>query len=715
MHHFIYPSQDTFITNVLGYQDLNFGIDEILRIGTSPSTVLVKVPTEIGVDWEEIYCPSSSWDMWKTPWGQNPTGSYQDAHITSTYVQRALIQFDITSISQSISVGDITNPQFKLKLNVARECELPIKYNIYAFPISQSWIMGDGYISDNGSPNGASWEFTDKQNGIPWAITGSSYIQSLSATQSFNYQVGDINMDITTIVNSWINGTIPNNGIVLISSDEFSTTGSGVGLYFFSKDTNTIYEPILDVGWNNDYTWTTGSLTTSSINIASINSGLIGQVFDSASISGSLYGGFTGFGNVSLSSSISYSFDTSSASTSSFFNTAASGLASIVGVNGLIISMSIIGNFSGSISSSINTTIKKCQSCHPRYGTFNNDFDFSGYFSPGAGDDADYNVSWDAGQNQTQYEGHDIYGWGHPFDEFNQYDWTSDHVYQNEFGPSSITLDCKTGQCGPYQFTCSIIMGTFIDGTMPGATFTSSFISGYIFGYGQLIGSWNEGMIDGTYINASYPFKPMYPNAIFVNYSGSYVNGQAFGSITNLSASYGVYDYGIFSGVFTNGPLTGIQIYTPFSGSILSSSYFYTSSLNIDSTSLSPVNTVKPFTTVIQNIPSSVKSGDMIRVNVFARQEFPIKNFNRQTQFTQFLTPQYLPTSSYYSIKDNETEQIILDFDNYTKISCDPSGNYFLLDTTSYPQERYFRLLIRVEDNGMIYTFDKGNIFKIVR
>ena len=255
-----------------------------------------------------------------------------------------------------------------------------------------------------------------------------------------------------------------------------------------------------------------------------------------------------------------------------------------------------------------------------------------------------------------------------------------------------------------------------LDGTIPGATFISSLIRGYILGYGHLVGSWNEAMIDGTYIRASYPFKPLYPTAVFVSFSGSYVNGSAFGGITNLSASYGVFDYGIFSGVFTSGPLTGIQINAPFSGSILSSSYFYTGSINLISSSLTPVNVQKPFTTVIQNIPSSVKAGNVIRINVFARQEFPLKNFNRQTQFTQFLTPQYLPSgSSYYAIKDNETEQTILDFDQFTQISCDQNGNYFLLDTTSYPQERYFRLLIKTISGSQSYTFDKGNIFKIIR
>jgi hypothetical protein len=131
--------------------------------------------------------------------------------------------------------------------------------------------------------------------------------------------------------------------------------------------------------------------------------------------------------------------------------------------------------------------------------------------------------------------------------------------------------------------------------------------------------------------------------------------------------------------------------------------------------SLGPVEFNEQFTTVIQNLPSTVRAGNIIRVDVFARQEFPLKNFNRQTQFSQFLIPQYLPTSSFYSIKDNETEEIILDFDNYTQLSCDTAGNFFMLDTTGLPQERYFKILIKTEQSGSIYTFDRNDIFKIVR
>ena len=77
------------------------------------------------------------------------------------------------------------------------------------------------------------------------------------------------------------------------------------------------------------------------------------HVSDSGSISGFIFGCFTGFGNINVSSSISYSFDTTSTATSSFTFYDANGLIAVKGVNRLIISMSIVGNFSGSISHSI--------------------------------------------------------------------------------------------------------------------------------------------------------------------------------------------------------------------------------------------------------------------------------------------------------------------------------------------------------------------------
>ena len=78
--------------------------------------------------------------------------------------------------------------------------------------------------------------------------------------------------------------------------------------------------------------------------------------------------------------------------------------------------------------------------------------------------------------------------------------------------------------------------------------------------------------------------------------------------------------------------------------------------------------------------------------------------------------PEFLPTSSYYALKDNQTDEIVMGFDSYTQISCEyPNGNYFLVDTTSLPQERYYRILVRVQDGTQIDTIDTGKTFKITR
>jgi hypothetical protein len=67
-------------------------------------------------------------------------------------------------------------------------------------------------------------------------------------------------------------------------------------------------------------------------------------------------------------------------------------------------------------------------------------------------------------------------------------------------------------------------------------------------------------------------------------------------------------------------------------------------------------------------------------------------------------------------LKDNQTDEIVLNFDSYTQISCEyPNGNYFYLDTTGLPQERYYRVLIQVNGSDSSYTIDTGKTFKIVR
>lgn len=313
---------------------------------------------------------------------------YYSYYISSSK-SRTLMQFDVSTISKSIADGSIKTGSFKcyLTLKNSNATELPLEYAILAYPLSQSWKMGDGKYQDGGSNYGVSWKYTDGNGGTEWNSLGGDFISTVSASQLFDYSNSDIKMDVTNIVNKWISGSIQNNGLILMTSLESSSLLSQNMLKFFGIETNTIYSPYLDILWD-DSVYVTGSLEQS----------------------------------------------------------------------------------------------------------------------------------------------------------------------------------------------------TF------------------------------------------------------------------------------------------------------------------------------------PYTIVLQNVKNEYKFGSFPRINVYSRPQYQLKNFKKGLQLSQYMTSSYLPSSSYYMIKDNESEEVFVDFDDGTKLSCDGNINYFKIDTTGLPQERYFRILIKtVENDGQINIFDNKNIFKIVR
>ena len=82
-----------------------------------------------------------------------------------------------------------------------------------------------------------------------------------------------------------------------------------------------------------------------------------------------------------------------------------------------------------------------------------------------------------------------------------------------------------------------------------------------------------------------------------------------------------------------------------------------------------------------------------IRINV--NQKYPQKNYTTQSYHS---VNYYLPSSSYYEIRDAHTDEVILPFD-YTgsKISCDENGSYFHLWMNSFQPERFYRVVVKIE------------------
>jgi len=241
------------VVNSVGIQ--NTGLDEILEIEKLDVTALEELGKPKGVE--------------------------------NFTLSRALLKFDLAEVSRSIVNGNIgTNIRFYLNLYAVEADEIPLSYTLYAYPLSQSWNMGVGRKHDFPVINdGVTWFWTDTSGSTTWSgsmyggvyMTGSGG-NTYAASQSFEYESSDIRMDVTDIVRFWLSCSLntgwnylqqkyveglntENHGIILkrAGSEETDLLSYG-SLKFFSRDSHTIYQPKLEVCWD-DSTWSVGSLT----------------------------------------------------------------------------------------------------------------------------------------------------------------------------------------------------------------------------------------------------------------------------------------------------------------------------------------------------------------------------------------------------------------------------------------------------------------------
>ena len=86
------------------------------------------------------------------------------------------------------------------------------------------------------------------------------------------------------------------------------------------------------------------------------------------------------------------------------------------------------------------------------------------------------------------------------------------------------------------------------------------------------------------------------------------------------------------------------------------------------------------------------------------------------TTSSNYLNVGYFNSTSYYSIRDAHTEEIIIPFDdNFTKLSADRNGMYFKMYMNGLQPERYYRILIKHVNSEGTEIFDNNYNFKVVR
>jgi hypothetical protein len=207
------------------------------------------------------------------------TGLDEILEVSKTYygtlkdVARSFIQFDLNSLSSSLVRGDIIMDSADLILHEAEASEIPLSYTIYVHPVSQSWEMGIGTRFDEISGDGITWNH--KSTNTNWLLAdllsldstgsyngrGGTWYTGSQSTQSFEYQTADLSIDVKNTIQLWLSGSLPNNGFIIKYDSEFENDQNDYGqLKFFSKETNTIYQPKIRIGWD-DSSFTTGSLT----------------------------------------------------------------------------------------------------------------------------------------------------------------------------------------------------------------------------------------------------------------------------------------------------------------------------------------------------------------------------------------------------------------------------------------------------------------------
>lgn len=234
------------------------------------------------------------------------------------------------------------------------------------------------------------------------------------------------------------------------------------------------------------------------------------------------------------------------------------------------------------------------------------------------------------------------------------------------------------------------------------------------------------------------------PTYVTSSYTGSYVGGGAWytGSATynfNISQSHTVtsthdLDINITDGVKAHysGDITnaGFILKLDDSNEFQTSRQLYLRYFSIDThTIYPPCLEVKWDDSEYQtSLPLIADSNAVIKIKnnrgeytdegrqrfeLTIRPKYPTRTF---VTSSNYLTNYRLPVNSYWGLRDENTEEMVIDFDTvFTKISTSTSSSYFDMYMAGLEPERYYRILVKTTINGSTNIIDEGVVFKVVR
>jgi len=162
---------------------------------------------------------------------------------------RALLEFSSASIQTDIDNAVIeSGSNFVLRMfSATTPNPPPTNFTLVVAAVSRSWDEGTGPDIANKDYTGVSnWD--SASSGVAWTTAGGDFHSSPIFTSSFTTGYENLEVDITSLVNQWLDGTKINNGLAvyLTSSDE-ATSASYHTKLFYSRTSEYISKrPVIE-------------------------------------------------------------------------------------------------------------------------------------------------------------------------------------------------------------------------------------------------------------------------------------------------------------------------------------------------------------------------------------------------------------------------------------------------------------------------------------
>jgi hypothetical protein len=138
----------------------------------------------------------------KTPGTNYGDQLYLTTNGQSTAPERSLLEFDLSTIPATTVIDSAV---FQMYLDFWCGKNDTAK----AYKVTNQWLEGDG------ESTGVTWDYRDKSVPEAWNVVGGDY--DTATYGSFNVKsTGWYSMDLTSLVQEWLDGSSPNYGIILV-------------------------------------------------------------------------------------------------------------------------------------------------------------------------------------------------------------------------------------------------------------------------------------------------------------------------------------------------------------------------------------------------------------------------------------------------------------------------------------------------------------------